>query len=218
MARARRVTGLHPRATLLENARAIVAVRVAELFDFAHAVGDPAQDEDLHNMRIAAKRLRYTLEMFRVCLSPDGPALIDAVKEIQERIGDIHDADVLATLLRLRLAVVAQRQVEALAGAAFGQAPSDLAGVPLTGADNAPSRPDGAEEGDEERRAAAVRAVATADDPRLGLAVLMARTAARRERLFDELTSWWSDHGGDALRARLDACLIESVQSVNGDT
>ena len=94
MAKARPVSGLRPRATLLDNARAIVAVRVAEMFDFAHAVGDLAEDEDLHNMRIAAKRLRYTLEMFQVCLGPDGPELIEAVKEIQERIGSIHDANV----------------------------------------------------------------------------------------------------------------------------
>ena len=105
MARARPVAGLRPRATLLENARAIIAVRVAEMFSFADAIGDPARDEDLHNMRIAAKRLRYTLEMFRVCLGSDGPALIDRVKEIQDRIGVIHDADVLVEVVRLRLAV-----------------------------------------------------------------------------------------------------------------
>src|SRR5579884_3171990 len=99
MAKARRVPGLHPRATLLENARTIVAVRVAETFAFADAIGDPTQGEDLHSMRIAAKRLRYTLEMFYVCLGPDGPALIDTMRELQERIGAIHDADALMELL-----------------------------------------------------------------------------------------------------------------------
>jgi hypothetical protein len=185
MAKARPVSGLRPHATLLDNARAIVAVRVAEMFDFAHAVGDPAEDEDLHNMRIAAKRLRYTLEMFQVCLGPDGPELIEAVKEIQERIGSIHDADVLAELLRLRLAVVAHRGVEALSDAAAS--------------------------GDEDARVAAVRAAIGADDPRLGLAVLLARTAARREREFAAFTAWWEEHGGDRLRARLDAGLLDSA-------
>lgn len=187
MARARPVPGLHPRRALLDNARAIVAVRIGEMFGFAHAVGDPAQDEDLHNMRIAAKRLRYTLEMFQVCLRPDGLALIETVKEIQERIGSIHDADVLAELVRLRLAVVAHHGVEAL---------SEAAGL-----------------GDEAARVAAVRAAVQGDDPRLGLAVLLARTAARREREFAAFTAWWQDHGGDPLRARLDACMLgaESV-------
>ena len=185
MAKARPVPGLRPRATLLENARAIIAVRVAEMFSFADAIGDPARDEDLHNMRIAAKRLRYTLEMFRVCLGPDGPALIDSVKEIQDRIGVIHDADVLVEVVRLRLAVAAHRQVEALTAA--------------TGA------------GDEMQRVERVRAaIAASDDPRLGLALLMARTRAERERNSAALIAWWAEQGGDALRARLDACLCDA--------
>jgi hypothetical protein len=185
MAKARPVPGLRPRATLLANARAIIAVRVAEMFSFAGAIGDPARDEDLHNMRIAAKRLRYTLEMFRVCLGPNGPALIDSVKEVQDRIGVIHDADVLVEVVRLRLAVAAQRQVEALTA--------------LTGA------------GDETQRVDRVRAaIAASDDPRLGLALLMARTRAERERNSAALTAWWAEHGGDALRARLDACLRDA--------
>jgi CHAD domain len=185
MARARPVAGLRPRATLLENARAIIAVRVAEMFSFADAIGDPARDEDLHNMRIAAKRLRYTLEMFRVCLGPDGPALIDSVKEIQDRIGVIHDADVLVEVVRLRLAVAAHRQVEALTAATAA--------------------------GDERQRVEHVRAaIATSDDPRLGLALLMARTRAERERNTAALTAWWAEHGGDALRARLDASLRDA--------
>jgi len=185
MARARPVAGLRPRATLLENARAIIAVRVAEMFSFADAIGDPARDEDLHNMRIAAKRLRYTLEMFRVCLGPDGPALIDRVKEIQDRIGVIHDADVLVEVVRLRLAVAAHRQVEALTAATAA--------------------------GDERQRVERVRAaIAASDDPRLGLALLMARTRAERERNTAALTAWWAEHGGDALRVRLDACLRDA--------
>lgn len=186
MAKARAVKNLHPKATLLENARAIVAVRVAEMFDFAHAVGDPTQDEDLHNMRIAAKRLRYTLEMFRICLTPGGPALIDAVKEIQERIGIIHDGDVLIALVRLRLAVAGHHRAEALLAAAGA--------------------------GSANERVAAVHAVAEGADPQRGLAALLARTDARRERNYAAFTAWWHAHGGDALRARLDSCLLTSDQ------
>ena len=180
MAKARPVAGLHPHASLARNARAIVAVRVAEMFDFAHAIGDKAEDEDLHNMRIAAKRLRYTLEMFRPALASDGPALIDTVKELQERIGPIHDADVLDSIVRQRLAVVAQRRVGALA----------------------------AVEGDEAERVAAARAMAVAPDgATLGLAALLARTGAGRAREFEALTAWWAAHGGQPLRARLEACV-----------
>ncbi len=183
MAKARPVAGLRPHDSVARNARAIVAVRVAEMFDFAHAIGDPAQDKDLHNMRIAAKRLRYTLEMFRPALTDDGPRLIDVVKEAQERIGAIHDADVLDGIARRRLAVTAQRHVTALTATA-------IAG------------------GTEEERVSAVRARATRpDDATVGLAVLLARTKAGRDHDFDELTVWWALHGGQPLRERLEACV-----------
>ena len=183
MAKAHPVAGLQPHASLAWNARAIVAVRVAEMFDFAHAIGNPAQDQDLHNMRIAAKRLRYTLEMFRPALTDDGPSLIDVVKEVQERIGAIHDADVLGGIARQRLAVTAQRHATALAATAE------------TG-------------GAEEDRVSAVRARAPRpDDAMVGLAVLLARTRAGRDSDFDDLTVWWALHGGQPLRDRLDACV-----------
>jgi len=181
MAKARPVAGLRAHAPLAENARAIVTVRTAEMFAFAHAIGDLTRDEDLHNMRIAAKRLRYTLEMFRAVLTSDGPRLIDTVKEIQERIGTIHDADVLDAIARQRLAVVAQRYIGALA----------------------------AVRGDEQERVAAVRAAAaTPDEATVGLAVLMARTGAGREREFHALTEWWALHGGQPLRERLETCVV----------
>ncbi len=183
MAKARPVAGLHPHASLARNAGAIVAVRVAEMFDFAHAIGDPAQDRDLHNMRIAAKRLRYTLEMFRPALTDDGPPLIDVVKELQERIGAIHDADVLDGIARRRLAVTAQRHVTALTETV-------------------------AAGGAEEERVSTVRTRATRpDDATMGLAVLIARTRAGRDRDFNELTVWWALHGGQPLRERLEACV-----------
>ncbi len=229
MAKARPVTGLDAAAALAENARAIIAVRVDEMFGFAHAIGDPAHDDDLHNMRIAAKRLRYTLEMFRAVLGDDGPALIDAVKEVQERIGTIHDADVLDEVARMHLAVVAQRQVTELSMVAGQPSPPAHADWSLGSAEPTaqPALPTAGEgstdavaagkgstdaatmgegsEGDEERRVAAVRARLDAPaDPRRGLAVLLARTRAGRARDTADLTSWWAKHGGEGLRRRLD--------------
>ncbi len=225
MAKARPVVGLFAAAPLAENARAIIAVRADEMFGFAHAIGDPAHDDDLHNMRIAAKRLRYTLEMFRAVLGDDGPALIDVVKEVQERIGTIHDADVLDEVARIHLAVVAQRQVMELSAAA--EQPSPPTPLPTAGegstatatvgegrgvrdSQSAKGRPhaDGEQdrlESDEERRVAAVRARLDAPaDPRRGLAVLLARTRAGRARDTAALTSWWAAHGGEGLHRRLD--------------
>jgi len=236
MAKARPVAGLSAAAPLAENARAIIVVRADEMFGFAHAIGDPAHDEDLHNMRIAAKRLRYTLEMFRAVLGDDGPALIDVVKEVQERIGTIHDADVLDEVARIHLAVVAQRQVMELSAAEEHPSPPAHADW-SPGSAEPPAQPalptagEGSEglgdnnvrsvegrphangeqdrlESDEERRVAAVRARLDAPaDPRRGLAVLLARTCAGRARDTAALTSWWAEHGGEGLRRRLNGAV-----------
>lgn len=54
---------------------------------------------ELHAMRIAAKKLRYTLETF-ASLYPDGlEAYLAAVKACQELLGNIHDCDVWLALL-----------------------------------------------------------------------------------------------------------------------
>jgi hypothetical protein len=88
-----------PDAPLRESAP-VLLVRLQEVMEFAPAIHDPANVEDLHDMRIAAKRLRYTLEIFSAALGPDTVApLLATVTEIQERIGAIHDCDVLLPLL-----------------------------------------------------------------------------------------------------------------------
>lgn len=58
----------------------------------------PAADtEQLHQLRIACKHLRYTLELFEPALGKDAPAQIELVTAMQEQLGSLHDADVAAT-------------------------------------------------------------------------------------------------------------------------
>ncbi|HUG14370.1 MAG TPA: CHAD domain-containing protein [Thermomicrobiales bacterium] len=95
MAKARRIKAIDCEKPALDNAREIVKVRLNELLSFGPYVSDPANVTELHDLRIAAKRLRYTLELFRFALPSDVNGLIDEVKEIQEHIGDMHDADVM---------------------------------------------------------------------------------------------------------------------------
>ncbi|MFI5262316.1 MAG: CHAD domain-containing protein [Candidatus Limnocylindrales bacterium] len=61
----------------------------------------------LHQLRIAAKRLRYTLEFFREVLGADTPTLITKVTALQDHLGWLHDADVAAHLAREYLAASA---------------------------------------------------------------------------------------------------------------
>ena len=53
-----------------------------------------------HRLRIACKRLRYTLEFFEEVLAPQAGDLIDQVKKLQDHLGDLQDAVVASELLR----------------------------------------------------------------------------------------------------------------------
>jgi hypothetical protein len=105
--KARKVTGLDPDGPLDENLRRIVSVRLGELRSFAHAVGDPTAVEALHDMRIAAKRLRYVLELGEPVLGAPARRGAKEMRRIQDLLGEIHDSDegvprVLAHVDRLR--------------------------------------------------------------------------------------------------------------------
>jgi CHAD domain-containing protein len=53
-----------------------------------------------HQLRIASKGLRYTLEFFREVLGPQAKDLIGEVKGLQDLLGDLNDAVVACNLLR----------------------------------------------------------------------------------------------------------------------
>jgi CHAD domain-containing protein len=56
---------------------------------------DPSRVLELHEMRIAAKKLRYTMELFAPFRDKWFSAAIERVKALQEALGEIHDTDVL---------------------------------------------------------------------------------------------------------------------------
>jgi CHAD domain-containing protein len=92
--KARKVKGLDPRAPLGDNAERIVRVRLDELTSFMPKAADPDEVVALHDMRIAAKRLRYVLEVTGDCFGPYAANAVKLVKELQDLLGEIHDCDV----------------------------------------------------------------------------------------------------------------------------
>lgn len=77
-----------------KKAAEVAAVRLEELLSFETYVHQPELVEELHEMRIAAKHLRYTLEIFEPLFALKIKKYIKAVKQVQEYLGDIHDCDV----------------------------------------------------------------------------------------------------------------------------
>jgi len=56
--------------------------------------------ERLHQLRIAAKGLRYTMEYFQEILGPEAKDAIGEIKQLQDHLGDLQDAVVASNLLR----------------------------------------------------------------------------------------------------------------------
>ena len=80
--------------TYLEMARRIVNERLRELEKLSVGFYDPLNVKPLHRMRIAAKRLRYALELFDQCLGPDASVFAKRVARLQTSLGELHDCDI----------------------------------------------------------------------------------------------------------------------------
>ena len=104
MSRAWKIRNVDPAASVAENARRVLAVRVAEFYSFAPAVPHPELTEALHDLRIAGKRLRYTLELFRPWLAEEAERQIERLKAIQNALGALHDHDVRIAVISEELA------------------------------------------------------------------------------------------------------------------
>jgi hypothetical protein len=118
MAKARAITGLDMFAPVGKNARLIAKARLEELYQWEGAVDDPDNVRALHDMRIAAKRLRYTFEVFEEALPATSGAIVQELTELQDELGALHDSDVMIALLQMRLSNQAgDTEMEARSGA-----------------------------------------------------------------------------------------------------
>jgi CHAD domain-containing protein len=95
--KARGIEGLDPDGPLRPNVARIVAVRVDEMRGFAEEALAADASEPQHDLRIAAKRLRYVLEIFAPCLGEEAETARRAAKQLQSVLGDLHDCDLMLT-------------------------------------------------------------------------------------------------------------------------
>ena len=179
--KARKVKGLDPEGTLADNVEKIIRVRLDELHSFMPAALDPANVEDLHDMRIAAKRLRYILEHTEHCFGPYAATGTKRARDIQDLVGEIHDCDValprvLALAAELRTHAAADVRVRA--GDAKDLEPRLVADAP------------------------------NADSHR-GLQSMAVYLEARRSLLFERFVELWTQLARDGFRARLEFAISE---------
>ena len=89
-------------------------VSAVELLEMHLArVGDADDDEEAHEARISAKRLRYLLEPLTGELPAAAP-LVKRLKGLQELLGELHDAHVLETELRQGVGIAATERATKL--------------------------------------------------------------------------------------------------------
>lgn len=86
-----------------EAGRDIALSRFEELQNLSESLYRPFAPAPLHRMRIAAKRLRYALELFAPCWEAASSSLAEEVAEMQTSLGELHDCDVWIEGLGARL-------------------------------------------------------------------------------------------------------------------
>ena len=113
MAKAHKLTDVEPIRSYRENARTILPQKVEEVWTWEPFIRDAARREELHNMRISIKRLRYTMEIFHIAWTvPKGcfteaavihgkrfAKFLAVIIDLQEILGDVHDSDVVLDVL-----------------------------------------------------------------------------------------------------------------------
>jgi hypothetical protein len=182
--KARKVKGLDPGAPLADAAERIVRARLDELCGFMPRAADPAEVVALHDMRIAAKRLRYILEVCGGAFGPYARTATRMTKDLQDLLGEIHDCDVQIPEVQAFGERLVQADVAALVLRA-GDAP-DLDPRLLA---RTPHRRDHA-----------------------GVAALLVHLRARRELLFANFLELWADYERKGFRARLEYAITERSQ------
>lgn len=86
-----------------EAGRSVVAAGLQDLLDLGASLYEPFKTEELHEMRIAAKRLRYAIELFVACWGARIAPFADEIAEMQSFLGEVHDSDIWIESLGKRL-------------------------------------------------------------------------------------------------------------------
>jgi CHAD domain-containing protein len=72
----------------------IISARLKDFVTASPCLYMPYQIKKLHQLRILAKRLRYSIELFALCWGKEMEAMAKEVAQLQTSLGELHDCDV----------------------------------------------------------------------------------------------------------------------------
>ena len=174
--KAKRVKKLDPAEPLADNAARIVRVRLGEMRSLAARALEPGATRRQHDLRIAAKRLRYVLETTEFCFGRVAETARRRARDLQDVLGELHDCDVM--LPRVEGHLDGLREADATAVRMWAGDADDL-GPEL--ASHAPHR-----------------------TSYRGLEILIVYLRARRRLLFDRFSALWAEQEAAGVWDRLD--------------
>jgi hypothetical protein len=179
--KARKVKRLDPDGPLADNLERIVRVRLDELCSFMPKAEDPREVTALHDMRIAAKRLRYILEIGHPCFGEYAKGAMRMTKDLQDVLGEIHDCDVQLPAVQEHLDRLIAEDATVITEQAGDADDLDASAI---------------------RRAPGGRAYA-------GLVAYLVYLRARRDLLYARFIETWRDYERKGFRARLEFAISE---------
>lgn len=190
--KAERVKKLDPHKPLVDNAARIIRVRLDEMLSFAPEALKFDCVRDQHNMRIAAKRLRYILETTEFCFGKPAVTARRRARDLQDLLGELHDCDVMLPRVEAHLAALRAEDAAAVRGLAGDSADLDP-------------------------RLAARAQHRTAFR---GLEVLVVYVQARRRLLFDRFREFWAQQERAGTWKRLEQAVARhrrvAARSISG--
>lgn len=77
-----------------EAGQQAVSDTLQELLDLGAGLYNPFKTEELHEMRIAAKRLRYAIKLFTNCWGEKIAPFAEEIARMQSFLGEVHDCDI----------------------------------------------------------------------------------------------------------------------------